>query len=576
MKLNKFLSAIMLVATLAFMVACGEDPTPNPGPGPNPGPDPGPNPTDTVASTPKTVQEVIAIAEALEAGAESSDYYKVTGIVSAVQTAADKLTEYGNINFTLQDETGAISCYYINYLNNAKFTSPDQILNVGDTVAVVGKAKNYVNKNTGKSTPELANGYLAELKRNTHVMEVIDASFADVLAVRDGLAQGATSIDAYRFTGVVSAVKTAKDKLVGYGNCNFNVTDPTGASSEEIICYYTNWLDNQPFTNADDIPAIGDTVVVVGPIQNYNGSAELYKGFIESITRKAFEPIVIDDDSNLDVPAGTITCAEAIAIGKQLADKTASEEIYYIKGIVTRNDTYENTIKQYGNMNFFMVDDLNDTEEFEAYQVFGPDSVKFAALEQIQPGNVVVLRAKIYRYGDQIETEGKGKWYVYSSTNTFVPDTTGTNPPVNPGEVSYSVTFSGAMPAGWSYIPSNYTPYWYSAGGLKLSSENSGIQSPAFPASSSATVSFTVALNKNTKTGTNGTTGPNFQIIGLNESGTAVNSQDVVVNAQGTYSATVSGEGIVAIQAIMVSYPYNGTEYCNVNMSAISVEFSAN
>ena len=461
MKLNKLFTAFMLIATLG-LVACNQD-NPTPGPGPGPGPDPGPDPIDTVESTVATVQEVLNIANGLEAGKESADYYKVTGIVSAVQTAADKLVEYGNINFTLQDETGSIGCYYINYLNNAKFTSPDQVLNIGDTVVVVGKAKNYVKND--KSTPELANGYLADLKRNTHIAEVIDASFADIMAVRDGLAQGATTLDAYRIMGVVSSVKTAKNKLLDYGNCNFNIIDPTGASREEIICYYTNWLDNQKFTNADDIPAVGDTVVVVGPIQNYNGSAELFKGFIESITRVQAAPITVDDDSNLDVPAGTITCAEAIAIGKQLNDRTASSEVYYIKGIVTKNDTYSNTIKQYGNMNFFMVDDLSDTEQFEAYQVYGPDSVKFAALEQIQPGNVVVLRAKIYRYGDQIETEGQGKWYVYSSTNTFVPDTTGTtNPPDEqvPEGTQQLIDFAGnAMGLTETLVIQTVTPFTF-------------------------------------------------------------------------------------------------------------------
>ena len=438
MKLNKFFTAIMLVATLA-MVACDPD---NPTPGPGPGPGPGPTPTiDTVESTPKTVQEVIAIAEGLEAGAESQDYYKVTGIVSAVQTSVDDLTKYGNCNFTLQDETGAIGCYYINYLNNVTFSSPDQALNVGDTVAVVGKAKNYVNKNTGKSTPELANGYLSELKPNTHIAEVIDASFADIMGVLGNLAQGATTLDAYRVMGVVTSVKTAKDKLITYGNCNFNIADPTGATSSEIICYYTNWLDNQKFTNASDIPTIGDTVVVVAPLQNYNGKAELYKGFIESITRKAVDPVVIDDDSQLNVPAGTITCAQAIAIGKQLNDKSATAEVYYIKGIVVENATSKSSLTNYGNMTFYMVDALSDTERFEAYQVYGVDSARFTDMQQIVPGNVVVLKAKIYRYGDQIETEGLGKWFVYSSTNTFAPDTTGGTTPTLPEGTLQEINF---------------------------------------------------------------------------------------------------------------------------------------
>ena len=437
MKLNKLMTAIMLLATLG-MVACDTAPDPFNGPTKDTTDVPV---VDTVASIPATVTEVIAIANALEAGAESSDYYKVSGIITAVQTQPDKLAEYGNCNFTLQDATGSIGCYYINYLNNQKFSSVDQALNIGDTVVVVGKAKNYTNKNTGASTPELANGYLAELKRNTKVAEVIDASFSDIMQVLATLDKGATTIDAYRVKGVVSGVSTAKDKLLEYGNCNFFITDPTGATTDEITCYYTNWLDNQKFTNASDIPVIGDTVVVVAPLQNYNGKAELYKGFIESITRKAVDPVVIDDDSQLNVPAGTITCAQAISIGKQLNDKSATAEVYYIKGIVVENATSNSSLKDYGNMTFYMVDAITDTERFEAYQVFGVDSAKFVSMKQIVPGNVVVVKAKIYRYGEQIETEGKGTGFVYSSTNTYVPDTTGTTTPTIPEGTQQEINF---------------------------------------------------------------------------------------------------------------------------------------
>ena len=437
MKLNKLFTAFMLIATIG-MVACNKPPKPD-GPGKD---DPDTPPVvDSVIATDATVVEVIAVANELAAGAESEEYYRVHGIVSAVQTAPEKLVEYGNCNFTVMDETGSIGCFYINYLNNAKFTDPDQALNIGDTVVVVAKAKNYVNKNTGASTPELTNGFIEKLNRNTYIPEVIDASFADIFALLDELPQGSTTMDAYRVKGVVSAVTTAKDKLVGYGNCNFNIKEVGSTSGQEIICYYTNWLDNQKFTNADDIPVVGDTVVVVGPLQNYNGKPELFKGFIEEIARKAPEPIIVDDDSQLDVPAGTITCAEAIAIGKQLNDRAATSEVYYIKGIVVENITYASSLKQYGNMTFYMVDNLSDTERFEAYQVFGLDSASFVDMQQVVPGNVVVLKSKIYRYGEQIETEGAGKAFMYSTTNTFVPDST--SKPVIPEGTQQEFNFAG-------------------------------------------------------------------------------------------------------------------------------------
>ena len=437
MKLNKFFTALMLVATLG-MVACNTAPDPD---GPKKE-DPDPK-HDTVPAIVATVAEVTAIANALEAGAESADYYKVSGIVSAVQTAPEKLVEYGNCNFTLQDGTGTIGCFYINYLDNQKFSDPDQALNVGDTVVVVAKAKNYVNKNTGASTPELTNGFIEEIKRSSYIAKVIDATFADIFTKLESLPQGSTTMDAYRVVGVVSAVNTAKDKLLNYGNCNFNIKEAGSTSGQEIICYYTNWLDDQPFTDVNDIPCVGDTVVVVGPLQNYNGKPELYKGFIEDITRKVADPIIVDDDSQLDVPAGTITCAEAIALGKQLNDRTASSEVYYIKGIVVENITTASSLKTYGNMTFYMVDALTDTERFEAYQVFGVDSAAFVDMQQVVPGNVVVLKTKLYRYGEQIETEGQGKWFVYSTTNTFVPDTTGGDTPVIPEGTQQEFNFAG-------------------------------------------------------------------------------------------------------------------------------------
>lgn len=233
-----------------------------------------------------TCAEAAAAASKLAPGASSTEYYKVSGTVGSVATSAANLVSYGNINFTLQDETGAIGCYYINYLNNEKFTSEDQILNPGDKVTVVSQLKNY--EKNGNTTPELANGFLLSIEKGEVVIEVTTLSFADVYDLGSKLAAGVTTMEQYRTTGIISQVNTAADKLVGYGNCNFIITDPTGACTSTITCYYTNWLDNKPFTSVEDIPVAGDTVTVVGPLMNYKGTTvEFYKGYIEAIKRGA-------------------------------------------------------------------------------------------------------------------------------------------------------------------------------------------------------------------------------------------------------------------------------------------------
>lgn len=228
-----------------------------------------------------TVAEAIEKANALEAGKSSSEYYLVKGVVSAVATAEKDLVGYGNINFTLQDNTGAIGCFYINYLNNEKFTSTDQILHVGDSVAVVSQLKNFVKND--KTTPELANGYLLSIVKGSTENKIIDVTFAEAVEICNKLNADASTLETYRVSGVISKVTTAADKLVGYGNCNFFIYDGTN-KTPTITCYYTNYLNNKAFTSQDQLPKVEQKVTVVGRLMNYKGNTpEIYKGYIESI-----------------------------------------------------------------------------------------------------------------------------------------------------------------------------------------------------------------------------------------------------------------------------------------------------
>ena len=126
----------------------------------------------------------------------------------------------------------------------------------------------------------------------TPVITIHDVTVAEALTVGALLGYSETTTDLYRVYGVVSNVATWKDKIVTYGNCNLYIQTP--GDSAELYCYKTNWLGNAAFTNADDIPVVGDTVTVIGSIQNYKGNTiELMQGYIESIARYV-EPQPID------------------------------------------------------------------------------------------------------------------------------------------------------------------------------------------------------------------------------------------------------------------------------------------
>ena len=88
-----------------------------------------------------SVAEALALGSALEAGATTSEQYKISGIVGEVTDAS---TQYGNLTFYLEGEDGSsILCFRLRYIDGAKYTENDPALNSGDVVTVIGQIQNY-------------------------------------------------------------------------------------------------------------------------------------------------------------------------------------------------------------------------------------------------------------------------------------------------------------------------------------------------------------------------------------------------------------------------------------------------
>lgn len=99
-----------------------------------------------------TIAEILALN--LAEGVTSDGQYKVTGSISEVTDAS---TAYGNLTFTITDETDAsLICYRVYYLDNKKYTESDPTLNTGDVVEVIGQVKNHYGK------IEIVNGYVSQ------------------------------------------------------------------------------------------------------------------------------------------------------------------------------------------------------------------------------------------------------------------------------------------------------------------------------------------------------------------------------------------------------------------------------
>lgn len=113
--------------------------------------------------------------------------------------------------------------------------------------------------------------------------------------------------------------------------------------------------------------------------------------------------------------------AAVLAYIKTLDADVESEKEVYVKGKVKIISTTEETIKQYGNHTFTMVDEGSDIV-FTAFQVYGPGKKKFTSMDQLKEGDEVVVCGKVVNYkGNTPETVGKGASYVYSINGKSEP-----------------------------------------------------------------------------------------------------------------------------------------------------------
>ena len=105
-------------------------------------------------------------------------------------------------------------------------------------------------------------------------------SIEEALTIGSKLSNGSSTSEQYKISGIVASISTNLDDIpVKYTNVNFDLSD----NNKSIRCQYTNCINNMPFRKKEDMPAVGTKITVMGPISNYNGSAQIKNGFIVRI-----------------------------------------------------------------------------------------------------------------------------------------------------------------------------------------------------------------------------------------------------------------------------------------------------
>lgn len=134
-------------------------------------------------------------------------------------------------------------------------------------------------------------------------------------------------------------------------------------------------------------------------------------------------PVEAPDTAGWNVPAEAITVSEARDICAALESGATTGTKYYVMGYVKKiHNKHADGVSTYGNAQFYMEDvkGANSSDDFMAYQVYGPNSKKLSDPNAVAVGDFVVIYGELTNYNGTYETTGKGAAYIWKSTNPLL------------------------------------------------------------------------------------------------------------------------------------------------------------
>ena len=135
-------------------------------------------------------------------------------------------------------------------------------------------------------------------------------------------------------------------------------------------------------------------------------------------------PVEAPDTIGWNIPTEAITASQARAICTELGADATTGTKYYVMGYVKKlHKNHESGITGYGNASFYIEDikGANSSDDFLAYQVFGPNKQKITDLNSVAVGDFVVIYGELINFGGNTpETVSKGAAYIWKSTNPLM------------------------------------------------------------------------------------------------------------------------------------------------------------
>lgn len=360
---------------------------------------------------------------------DSKDVY-VTGIVTET---TDVSAQYGNATYYISDDAKGSNRFYVyrgKLLDGASVTA-DTDLQVGDSVVVCGKVKNYKG-----NTLEFDQGnYLVFHKKGEGGPTLDTPGTADApLTVAQALDYinnklgTATSPEGYVKGKIVAVGEIDTGQ---YGNATYTISDD-GTDAVTLQIYRGYSLGGEKFKSADEIK-VGDEVVVKGKLVNFKGNTPQFAqgSAIYSLNGKTSgggdNPTTTTTVGTKDAPKSV---AEALTAINAMADGATSSEFWFVKGKVVKVTTNQTNFDTYGNLNYLISDDGTESNTITVYSGDGLDGAKFSGIDALKPGDEVIVYGNLQRYvnksGAMTPEIAKGNYLVSLKSGSTTPVTPST------------------------------------------------------------------------------------------------------------------------------------------------------
>lgn len=235
---------------------------------------------------------------------------------------------------------------------------------------------------------------------------------------------GVTTTTEYYVRGRVSQLKEFGDS---YGNYSYYISDD-GTTKNQYYIYRGYGLNGDKFTAASDL-SLGDSVVIVGKIVNYNGTLEFAQGnklvYLNGKTSSSggsstpAEPIAGAKGSGTATDpynvAGVLNYTNVLP-----ADQNSASEVYF-SGIVSSVKEIS-TKDKFNNATFYLSDDGKAANEFCVYRCLGIDKADIFSADLVKVGDKVTICGKVVNYrGNTPETVQKEAYIVSINGETTNP-----------------------------------------------------------------------------------------------------------------------------------------------------------